>query len=597
MTPRSSGRRSPQRSSRAPDWWSRPAARVSGRATGHPRRSPTSWTRSSPASARSMRAAGRRSTPLADLSRSFAGCPGLGARHRRAGQPAGRPRVARRRRAAAGPRARHARRQDPGPPRAQRRRCRAPSLMDELMGHVPLYPLAPALFLVAATLFGLQMARHLRVFSRARPASVTDHGEARAGSLVRFAIVQVRMFRDPPGGPDARGDLLGLHRPDHRHRRPRRVRAGPCRCSAGRSTAGRGGSTLAAPEPAGGRGPGCHRVGALPPPGGSAATADALARRAAHPAAHRGRGAQRAAWRRRSVSRAMATPTRHGPSLRMLCRQRCRPVLGAGMLEVGYAVCFWLNILLVCTFLAYLPRSKHLHIVTAFFNAAFRKLAPRGELPAMDLEAETARFGVKTIEDLSWKDLLDGFTCTECGRCQDACPAWATGKPLNPKTLIMGIRDMAVEAERGVPLLPFIRGGDGRRPRPGGARPAHRGHRHPVRRGLGLRHLRCVRRGLPGGHRARGQDRGTAPQPGAGGEPLPGRAQRRVHGHGAPRRPVGPAGIGAHGLDEGAALRGAHGGAGRSRRVRTPSRTWSASTGSAARPPSTSATDAWPARS
>ena len=67
----------------------------------------------------------------------------------------------------------------------------------------------------------------------------------------------------------------------------------------------------------------------------------------------------------------------------------------------------------------------------------------------MDLEAETARFGVKTIEDLSWKDLLDGFTCTECGRCQDACPAWATGKPLNPKTMIMGIREMAVEAEDG----------------------------------------------------------------------------------------------------------------------------------------------------
>ncbi|MCY7419713.1 MAG: (Fe-S)-binding protein, partial [Chloroflexi bacterium] len=101
---------------------------------------------------------------------------------------------------------------------------------------------------------------------------------------------------------------------------------------------------------------------------------------------------------------------------------------------------------------------KHLHIATAFFNATFRKLAPRGELPAMDLEADTARFGVKTIEDLSWKDLLDGFTCTECGRCQDACPAWLTGKPLDPKTLIMGIRDMAVEAEQGVPLLPFIRG-------------------------------------------------------------------------------------------------------------------------------------------
>ena len=72
----------------------------------------------------------------------------------------------------------------------------------------------------------------------------------------------------------------------------------------------------------------------------------------------------------------------------------------------------------------------------------------------MDLEAEDATFGVRTIEDLSWKDLLDGFTCTECGRCQEACPAWATGKPLNPKTMIMGIREMSVEAEAGVPLIP-----------------------------------------------------------------------------------------------------------------------------------------------
>ena len=53
-----------------------------------------------------------------------------------------------------------------------------------------------------------------------------------------------------------------------------------------------------------------------------------------------------------------------------------------------------------------------------------------------------------------WKDLLDGFTCTECGRCQQACPAWTTGKPLNPKTFIMGVRDMASEAEHGAPLIP-----------------------------------------------------------------------------------------------------------------------------------------------
>ncbi len=102
----------------------------------------------------------------------------------------------------------------------------------------------------------------------------------------------------------------------------------------------------------------------------------------------------------------------------------------------------------------YLPFSKHLHIVTSFLNIYFRKLAPRGELPAMDLEAEDATFGLRTLADLGWKDMLDGFTCTECGRCQQACPAWHTGKPLNPKHFIMGIRDMSVEAEHGLPLIP-----------------------------------------------------------------------------------------------------------------------------------------------
>src|SRR3990172_5956812 len=126
--------------------------------------------------------------------------------------------------------------------------------------------------------------------------------------------------------------------------------------------------------------------------------------------------------------------------------------LAPEFVEVLFALAWWANVLIVCFFLVYLPRSKHLHIATAFFNTTLRKLKPRGELPAMDLEAETARFGVKSIEDLGWKDLLDGFTCTECGRCQAACPAWATGKPLNPKTLIMGLREMAVEAEHGVGL-------------------------------------------------------------------------------------------------------------------------------------------------
>src|ERR1019366_870200 len=72
----------------------------------------------------------------------------------------------------------------------------------------------------------------------------------------------------------------------------------------------------------------------------------------------------------------------------------------------------------------------------------------------MDLEAEDATFGLRTLQDLGWKDLLDGFTCTECGRCNDACPANMTGKPLNPREMIMGLRHMAVGAENGLDLIP-----------------------------------------------------------------------------------------------------------------------------------------------
>ncbi len=126
----------------------------------------------------------------------------------------------------------------------------------------------------------------------------------------------------------------------------------------------------------------------------------------------------------------------------------------AGSLEIVFAILWWAHIVLVAAFLIYLPFSKHLHIATAFPNIWYRKLAPRGQLPQMDLEREDATFGLRSLQDLGWKDLLDGFTCTECGRCQQACPAHNTGKPLNPKAFIMGLRDMSVEAEHGLDLIP-----------------------------------------------------------------------------------------------------------------------------------------------
>jgi Fe-S oxidoreductase len=113
----------------------------------------------------------------------------------------------------------------------------------------------------------------------------------------------------------------------------------------------------------------------------------------------------------------------------------------------------WVHVLTILGFLAYLPRSKHLHIASAAFNVWFGRTRARGRLEPLrfddpDIPEEDIRFGAGTAADLTWKQMLDTFTCTECGRCQDACPAFATGKVLSPKLVIMGLRDQ-VFAEGG----------------------------------------------------------------------------------------------------------------------------------------------------
>jgi Fe-S oxidoreductase len=106
----------------------------------------------------------------------------------------------------------------------------------------------------------------------------------------------------------------------------------------------------------------------------------------------------------------------------------------------------WAHVLLVLGFLVYLPYSKHLHIITSAFNVWFSSTRPPGALEPLEidlekLEAGDQSLGAETIADLTRKELLDLYACTECGRCQSACPAWNTGKPLSPKLLIMDLRD------------------------------------------------------------------------------------------------------------------------------------------------------------
>ena len=118
----------------------------------------------------------------------------------------------------------------------------------------------------------------------------------------------------------------------------------------------------------------------------------------------------------------------------------------------------WVHILTVLGFLAYLPHSKHLHIITAAFNVWFGRIGPGGRLDPVrfddpDVPEDEIRFGAGTAADLTWKQVLDTFSCTECGRCQDACPAYATGKILSPKLVIMGLRDQTL-AQAAEPLVP-----------------------------------------------------------------------------------------------------------------------------------------------
>jgi Fe-S oxidoreductase len=109
-------------------------------------------------------------------------------------------------------------------------------------------------------------------------------------------------------------------------------------------------------------------------------------------------------------------------------------------------VFLWAHLLLIFGFLVYLTYSKHLHIATSFMNVFFASTKPPGALTALPISMEALEsgeqsLGAATIADLTRKELLDLYSCTECGRCQAACPAWNTGKPLSPKLLVMNLRD------------------------------------------------------------------------------------------------------------------------------------------------------------
>lgn len=129
---------------------------------------------------------------------------------------------------------------------------------------------------------------------------------------------------------------------------------------------------------------------------------------------------------------------------------------------------WWGHIVMVFAFLNYLPYSKHLHIVLGFPNTYFSNLQKKGKLSTLESVTDVVapnfdpsyvaktdpnvpqRFGVKDVTDLTWKNLLDAYTCTECGRCTSACPQNLTGKKLSPRKIMMDTRDRLEEVGKNI---------------------------------------------------------------------------------------------------------------------------------------------------
>ncbi len=132
----------------------------------------------------------------------------------------------------------------------------------------------------------------------------------------------------------------------------------------------------------------------------------------------------------------------------------------------GFEICYWIHILTILGFLVYIPGSKHLHLLAAAPNVFLKPLEREKAIAVTDIEDEEAEtFGLGKVSELNWKNVLDLYACTECGRCEEQCPAANTGKPLSPKALVHDFKvDLLGQAEKILAqkyedVLPVVREG------------------------------------------------------------------------------------------------------------------------------------------
>lgn len=127
------------------------------------------------------------------------------------------------------------------------------------------------------------------------------------------------------------------------------------------------------------------------------------------------------------------------------------PFVSPEIAPMLFEITWWIHVVLVLAFMNYLPFSKHLHVLTSVPNVFLGPLKPTNSLGSINFEDESIeQYGAKDIEDFTWKTLLDGYTCTHCGRCTSVCPANQTGKVLDPRGIIVAIHDRTMDK---APLL------------------------------------------------------------------------------------------------------------------------------------------------